>query len=79
MKCFYETQVYGPQDQDFDVISIWRLYLPGVEPGILRWFVGITTNYAVNAFIRSDEHIHGVVGSYTDQSLWNLGFDSREI
>ena len=34
MKCFYETQVYGPQDQDFDVISIWRLYLPGVEPGI---------------------------------------------
>ena len=36
MKCFYETQVYGPQDQDFDVI-------------------------------RSDERIHGVVGSYTDQ------------
>jgi len=29
--------------QDFDVISIWRSYLPGVEPGISRWFVGITT------------------------------------
>ena len=26
-----------------DVISIWRLYLPGVEPGISRWLVGIPT------------------------------------
>ena len=26
-----------------DVISIWRLYLPGVEPGISRWLVGIST------------------------------------
>jgi len=43
MKCFYETRSHGPQDQDFDVISIWRLYLPGVEPGISRWVVGITT------------------------------------
>ena len=43
-----------------DVISIWRLYLPGVEPGISRWLVGISTNYAVNVFIRSDERIHGI-------------------
>jgi len=26
-----------------DVISIWRFYLPGVEPGISRWLVGIST------------------------------------
>ena len=26
-----------------DAISIWRLYLPGVEPGISRWLVGIST------------------------------------
>jgi len=32
----------GP-DQHFDAISIWRLYLRGVEPGISRWLVGITT------------------------------------
>jgi len=23
-KCFYETRSHGPQDQDFDVILIWR-------------------------------------------------------
>jgi len=28
--------------------------------------VGITTNYAVQVFIRSDERTHGVVGSYTE-------------
>ena len=27
MKCFYETQVYGPQDQNFDVISTGRYNL----------------------------------------------------
>ena len=62
-----------------DVISIWRLYLPGVEPGISRWSVGIFTNYAVSAFIKLHERTHGVVGKYTDLSLWNPGFDSREI
>jgi len=36
MKCFYETRSHGPQDQDFDVILIGRIYLPGVEPGISR-------------------------------------------
>jgi len=36
MKCFYETRSPGLQDQDFDAILIWRLYLPTVEPGISR-------------------------------------------
>jgi len=31
------------RQKDCDVISIERLYLPGVEPGISRWLVGITT------------------------------------
>ena len=35
---------------------------------IFSYTFGITTNYAVSAFIRSDENLNGVVGSYTDQS-----------
>jgi len=42
-----------------DVISIWRLYLPGVEPGISRWLVGIST--ATPWMLSSaDESSHGV-------------------
>ena len=43
---------YARPTDEHDAISIWRLYLPGVEPGISRCLVGIKTNYAVNVFIR---------------------------
>jgi len=77
MKCFYETRSHGPQDQDFDVISIWRLYLPGVEPGISRWLVGITT--ATPWMLSSD--LMSVWSSWRvlQPRSWNPGFDSREI
>jgi len=42
-----------------DVISIWRLYLPGVEPGISRWLVGIPTARP-RMFSLADESIHGL-------------------
>jgi len=40
--CFSDTNALHLQVPD-DVILIWRLYLPGVEPGISRSSVGITT------------------------------------
>jgi len=42
-----------------DVISIWRLYLPGVEPGISRWLVGIPTARPW-MLSSADESIHGL-------------------
>jgi len=42
-----------------DVISIWRLYLPGVEPGISRWLVSISTARPW-MLSSADESIHGV-------------------
>ena len=34
---------YTRPTDEHDVISIWRLYLPGVEPGCSWWLFGITT------------------------------------
>ena len=60
MKCFYETQVYGPQDQDFDVISNLEIISPGSRTWDFTVICRYNYRYAVSAFIRSDERTHGV-------------------
>jgi len=40
---YHAAQASSARIQDVDVILIWRLYLPGVEPGILRSLVGRIT------------------------------------
>jgi len=40
---YHAAHTSSARIQDVDVILIWRLYLPGIEPGISRSLVGITT------------------------------------
>ena len=75
-----------------DLILIWRLYLPGIEPGISRSLVGTTTLRREGfhqAWWKSSRH-NGSCNIYRyiyisiciyiyDQRPRNPGFDSREI
>ena len=59
MKCFYETRSRGPQDQDFDVINL-KIIFPGNRTRDFTVVGRYNYRYAVNAFIKLDESIHGV-------------------
>jgi len=60
-----------------DVILIWRLYLPGVEPGTSNAFY-LRTSQLDQTSSSLMKHSRRT-GTYTDQRPWNPGFDSREI
>jgi len=78
IKYMYTQKCFLMVDDKSDVILIWRLYLPGVEPRISRSLVGVSTVTpwgSHQAWYKPSRRN----GSYTDQRKWNPGFDFREI